>query len=44
MQADGIAALEIVGDLHETLSRNKATVIFDALVCKSLNGTDVLVE
>ena len=42
MQADGISALEIVGEVHETLSRNKATVIFDALVCKGLNGTDVL--
>ena len=41
-QADGVSALEIIGEVHEVLLRNKATVIFDALVCKRLNGTDIL--
>ena len=42
VQADGISQLVIVGEVHETLHRNKVRLSFDALVCEKLNGTDIL--
>ena len=42
LQADGVSHLEVIGEVHEYLTRNKATLVFDALVCRKLNGTEVL--
>ena len=42
IQADGISQLKVVGEVHETLHRNKMEITFDALVCEKLNGTDIL--
>ena len=40
IQADGISQLVIKGEVHETFTRNKVELSFDALVCENLNGTD----
>lgn len=42
IQADGISQLVIKGEVHETFTRNKVELSFDALVCENLNGTDIL--
>ena len=42
IQADGISQLAVIGEVHETFTRNKVELCFDALVCENLNGTDIL--